>query len=705
MKYKYVVIFLFLLIFSIASASAENNEIWVSVDGNGTGYSSDSPTDMNTAMNNIKDDYVVNFYNGTYKTPEYLIKNRNVTLKAIVSGEVVFTGGNANDVFRVGGVAVTLSGFVFTQSYVNAYGGAVDWYGAYGTLENCKFVNNEALSGGALFWESNYGLVVNCTFEGNTAGGAGAIHWSGDDGKISNCTFKDNVATGSDGGAIHWSSKNGEIENCLFVGNTALGKVNGIGGAVYWSGLNGTISSNVFRNNKDKNGYQFYMSNTVTFKNNTFNSNRAIYNEGIVNDARMVVMDNETRYVLKDSNVSIWAVITDDNSNRICGGNMVFLFNGTRINVAPNFENADYATVISNVDCEGVVSGEYGSASNIKVSSGKISFNQIIGSDVVKYFRNDTNYEVHLLNSLGGSVLFTVNGQNYTRKLNDDGSAVFEINLPQGNYSIVARYMGLEVANSITALPTIVANDLVKYFLNESQFVVQALNPTGKPLADATLKFNINGQLYQRTTKNNGSAVFNINLPQGNYTITSEDSNGCVISNRVTVLPTIVENHDLKKYFKNSSEYSVKLLDGTGNSVNGGLVVFNVNGQFYKRLSNSEGIATLNINLPPQEYVVTADYNGCLVSNNITVLSIIESENIEMTVSSRIPFKAIVLDGVGNPLKEANLTFNVNGIIYNRTSDVNGSAELGIILPAGEYIITTFANDLYQSNTIIIREI
>ena len=48
------------------------------------------------------------------------------------------------------------------------------------------------------------------------------------------------------------------------------------------------------------------------------------------------------------------------------------------------------------------------------------------------------------------------------------------------------------------------------------------------------------------------------------------------------------------------------------------------------------------------------------------------------------------------------LTFNVNGIFYNRLTDSNGQAALNIRLPPGEYIITSSFNGANIANKITI---
>ena len=140
-------------------------------------------------------------------------------------------------------------------------------------------------------------------------------------------------------------------------------------------------------------------------------------------------------------------------------------------------------------------------------------------------------------------------------------------------------------------------------------------------MKNVSVRFNINGVLYTRTTNASGQAKLNINLPQGEYIITAVNpENGEMHTNNITVLSSITDNADLVKYYKNDSQYVVTVLGSDGNPVGAGEnVTFNINGVFYTRTTNASGQAKLNINLNPGNYTITAQYKDCRVSNNIEV--------------------------------------------------------------------------------------
>ena len=131
----------------------------------------------------------------------------------------------------------------------------------------------------------------------------------------------------------------------------------------------------------------------------------------------------------------------------------------------------------------------------------------------------------------------------------------------------------------------------------------------------------------------------------------------------------------------------------------------NINGVLYNRMANENGTARLNINLNPGEYILTAadPLTGLQMSYNITVLPILSAEDLVMSYLDGSQFKAVLVDGQGHPLSGINITFNVNGVFYIRTTDENGTAKLNINLMAGEYIITSYYDAFATSNKITIK--
>ena len=253
-----------------------------------------------------------------------------------------------------------------------------------------------------------------------------------------------------------------------------------------------------------------------------------------------------------------------------------------------------------------------------------------------------------------------------------------------------------------TVVSTIVGDNLVKMFQNDTHFFAKFLDSNGNPLANTTVRFNINGVFYNATTNASGVAKLGIKLYAKEYILTAYNPvTGEEKGFNVTVKPLITQNNDLVKYYRNASQFSVKVYNKDGSLANGTNVTFNINGVFYhKQIIN--GTATLNINLRPGKYVITSMYEGYAVGNNITVLPTLITKDLDMKYLDGSNFTAQTLDGQGKPLANQNISFNVHGVFYHRTTDENGIASLNMRLNPGKYIITSIWNEYQVGNNITI---
>ena len=337
-----------------------------------------------------------------------------------------------------------------------------------------------------------------------------------------------------------------------------------------------------------------------------------------------------------------------------------------------------------------------------------ISDYQLIGDNLILYYHNESAFVVQLIYedvaAYGENITISVNGVNYTKTTNDDGFAYLTINLNPGVYEITAYFMDLSIVRTVTVLPTISADDLTKYFRNSSQYDVYVLDNNGNPKANATIQYNVNGVIYNRTSNSDGIARLNINLNPGHYVITATNlANGERISNNITVLPTLFVE-DLVKYFRNDSQYEVFVLGPHGDPLENANVSININGVFYNRTTDVNGIAILNINLIPGHYIATVeDLNtGLKASSSVEVLSILIAQDLEMTYQDGSQYEVTLLDGRGNPVENEVINLNINGMLYNKTTDSNGVARLDINLIPGKYIITAYYGLAAKSSFITI---
>lgn len=256
------------------------------------------------------------------------------------------------------------------------------------------------------------------------------------------------------------------------------------------------------------------------------------------------------------------------------------------------------------------------------------------------------------------------------------------------------------------------SEDIVKYYKNGTRYVVILTDRQGNPLSGKNVTLSVNGMNYIRPTKEDGSASIPLNLAPGNYTLFAsfdgdENCTSANITNNLTVLST-VSGDNIVKYYRNGTQYYASFTDANGNPLVNGTVSFNINGVTYTRHTNENGTAKLNINLPAGKYIVTAcnaEINNQTFSNNITVLSTIEGKDIVKYYKNDTQYYAKFLDDNGNPIANQLVKFNINGKIYNRRTDENGTAKMNINLPAGNYTITAinpFNNETGSNNIEVL---
>ena len=331
-------------------------------------------------------------------------------------------------------------------------------------------------------------------------------------------------------------------------------------------------------------------------------------------------------------------------------------------------------------------------------------------SDVVKYYHGPERVVVNIVDKNGKGieskeVKITINGITYTKTTNATGDASLAINLRPGNYSAfveVSEYSFTQNIN-VEVKSTIYASDVVKVWHNGTQYWALFLDGEGNPLVNTTVSYNINGVFYNRTTNASGWCRLNINLQRGEYILTAINPvTGEMKSNNITVLDKL-GMFDFTKYYRNESQYVARVLNDDGSYAGAGEeVTFNINGVFYKCVTNSTGHVVLNINLAPGDYIVTGYYKDYSVGNAIHVLPVLSAEDLSMKYLDGSKFTAKVLDGQGKPYAGQVVTFNINGVFYNRTSDGNGEAKLSIDLQPGEYVITSTYNEAGISNKITV---
>ena len=254
---------------------------------------------------------------------------------------------------------------------------------------------------------------------------------------------------------------------------------------------------------------------------------------------------------------------------------------------------------------------------NITVDKDKSDI--ISAPDVTKYYKGSERFVVNITDYKGSpvankSVTISINGVSYDRKTNANGTASIALGLNSGTYNVTVTVDNETINSVVTILPTVNGTDVVKVYRNATQYYATFRDSEGNYLKEGTsVRFNINGVFYDRkVTGSEGLAKLNLNLEQGMYVITAMNlETGEMGSNNITIIPRLVENKDITKYYRNATQYTVKVLGDDGNPVGAGEnVTFNIKGVFYTRTTDASGIAKLNLNLQPGDYIITAEYKN-----------------------------------------------------------------------------------------------
>lgn len=330
---------------------------------------------------------------------------------------------------------------------------------------------------------------------------------------------------------------------------------------------------------------------------------------------------------------------------------------------------------------------------------------QLTVEDLEKYYGGSERLNATLKDGAGNpiankTITFTVNGKKYNKTTDSNGFASLVIGLMPGTYDVTTMYGNMSVYSKVVVKTTIEGKDLVKMYKNETQFFATFLGTDGKPLSNTDVTFNINGVFYTRQTNENGVARLNINLRPDVYILTAINSvTGESKGFNITVKP-LIESNDLTKYYRNDSNFEVKIYNKDGTLAINKEVTFNINGVFYQKTTDSNGIARLGIALRPGNYIITTIVDGLDIGNNINVLPTLVTSDLSMKYLDGSNFTVQTLDGQGNPLAKQNILFNINGRFYYRVTDDEGMASLNIRLMPGEYIITSYWNDFEVGNTV-----
>ena len=354
-----------------------------------------------------------------------------------------------------------------------------------------------------------------------------------------------------------------------------------------------------------------------------------------------------------------------------------------------------------------------------------------------KEYGSDEPYEVNLHNITSPlpneKVTITVNGVEYNKTTNQNGTAKLNINLNPGTYGIQSAYANHTI-NNIIKIAHICGDDLrdeiyitgdnyQKLNHESGLFKITLVNKNNELLANQEVTFTINRIDYKRNTDENGIAKLTINLNTDKIPVYIRYNGNTVYRNAVGsyIITTQTSSktecnlntYNLTQYYGENKNFKVQLTDKNHNPIQNQKINFKVNEIEYSRTTDENGTAKLPIRLPSGIYSIKTSYEGnslydlniskinqiTVIKNETSIKTTINCENLESTVGENKAFNIKLTDENQNPLVNQNIQFKINGKTYSRTTDEKGNAKVQIRLTPGTYTVNTE----YEGNALYCK--
>ena len=633
-------------------------------------------------------------------------------------------------------------------------------------LNNIQFYNANSLdeNGGAIFADAHDLKINNCQFINNHAMNGGAVYTNCKV-EYNNCEFRENIANGN-GGAVESAYVETVIKNSTFINNTA--EVAGGAVLLERSynqfalkaninnAMNTTIENTVFENNTaNTGGGAIYSEHYLTIRDCEFNENYAYYGGAIytynghmyqtsmdIYDRGAYAYTRTTNYIQRfainitgktifKNNIAMEGAAIEIESKEDFVFNDPMILGLLIINEGAVFENnyARYGGALYLSSCEANITQAsfinntatvYGGAiftyslSNVSVKDSTFIDNDAGdagGSIDSEYILNVTGCEFTNENS---TIEFISNVNYMTSKNNTVyymGGLYLSNNTMTGNPRYDIEYYGLIPLEFETKLTF--KNITAKY--GDSVNICELQDIDGNTLVIPEIQVKLTGTngtedeyylFYNNKTK--GYSIDTILLENITYEVTGNVSDylsNCeIIPGTLKVSSVILNATDVVKPFGGDKNYTVTVEESNEPlaDVN---VTITVNGENYTVQTNSEGQASIPLNLKVGVYEITSQYDVINITTTVNVTSTILANDSEGEYLNTV-FSAEFLDIAGNPLANKEVKFIVNDNEYNATTDENGKANVKIDLDVGNYtveIVNLINNETKESKLIITQ--
>ena len=207
---------------------------------------------------------------------------------------------------------------------------------------------------------------------------------------------------------------------------------------------------------------------------------------------------------------------------------------------------------------------------------------------------------------------------------------------------------------------------------------------------------------YESSVDNDASQDV-LNIDSSTLSTNTDESNNLGEGESSYDGPTVTANN-ITKYYKGSTKYTATFLDLNGTPLANQDVNITVKGVSHTVKTNSNGVATLAIDLKPGTYdvVATNPVTGESLTTTFKILTTLSAKDMSKVYKDNHKFYAKFLNSNGKALAYKVVKFKVNGKTYKVKTNKNGVAGLSLkSLPRGTYKIISYNTDgLTVTNTI-----
>ena len=325
--------------------------------------------------------------------------------------------------------------------------------------------------------------------------------------------------------------------------------------------------------------------------------------------------------------------------------------------------------------------------------------------------------------AITGKVSLTVGNRIFSIDVKDGSGSLVLGKMAVGNYTYEVKYNGtynysqasydgeFKVVDDLLDA-NLISNNLTKYYSGSDKLVILLTNSNGKAFPSQVIIVKLNSKEYTLITDSKGMASLDVDLNPGKYNASivypqTDKYHAASLKVTVTVLST-AEGMDVKKMYGSGTQYFAIFTDSNGKALGNTNITFKISDKSYKIATLPNGIAKINVNFKPGEYVISCvnPLTKQKLSNKISIYYPIMGKDSSNYDGSKTKYKVRIYTLDLKPVgKGKTVKFKVNGKTYKVKTDKNGYAKLAIKLKPKKYTVTVTYSKYKISNKITVKKL